>query len=158
MTSDLRMIPYLLIPAVLMLVACSSPVPPDPTPTPPPTPIPLPEVPRVSVPVATMVPYQEAERLKAYEYVRYALLGVELHTDTEGVVILTVFNGTPAHEAGLRYGDYISGIGGRQVSEHEEVTRYVRSSRPGDIVTVTILRDETEMAATVRLGERWVRP
>ena len=152
MTIDFRVIPILLIAAVSILGACSSPIPPDPTP------IPLPEVPRVAVAVATMVPYEQAETLKAWDYVRYAHLGVELRTRSEGVIIYDVVRGSAAHEAGLQYGDYILSIGGRQVSQYEQVTLFVRSLRPGDFVNVTILRDETEMATTIRLGERWLRP
>ena len=70
--------------------------------------------------------------------------------------------GGPAEEAGLRAGapalgqdgDVIVAIEGRAVTEPDDVAQAIEGKRPGDRVSVTVLRDGDEREITVTLGKR----
>lgn len=70
-----------------------------------------------------------------------------------GAYIVAVVPGGAADEAGLRDGDVIVGLGGRDVSDAESLGEAIRSHRPGDEVEVrVVLPDGIERTFTVTLG------
>jgi membrane-associated protease RseP (regulator of RpoE activity) len=71
-----------------------------------------------------------------------------------GVRITGVREGSPAHEAGLRGGDVIVELGGKEVSNLQTYTYALREHAPGDEVVVVVLRDGQRVGFDAVLGER----
>jgi len=71
-----------------------------------------------------------------------------------GVLIAQVFEGGSAEAAGLLKDDIILKWNGEDVSGGATLMRNLRSSEPGDIVTLTIRRGSEDMEVKVELKER----
>jgi serine protease Do len=71
-----------------------------------------------------------------------------------GALVADVTAGSGAEVAGLRTGDVITSIDGKEVKLAEDVTSAVNSHKPGDEIKVTYLRGEESQEVTVKLGER----
>lgn len=71
----------------------------------------------------------------------------------EGVLIVRVVRNSPAANAGLRAGDVIQSVGGQAVADSEAVQEAVESSKVGQELDVTVLRNGQELTLTVRPGE-----
>lgn len=112
---------------------------------------------------------------------RYPYLGISSQSDLsldemealglttyKGAYILSVVEGSPADQAGLRGGstatrfeylqaggDLITAFDGKPVDTYEEMLSYLLTTKsPGDTVVLKILRDGQPMDVTVTLGER----
>lgn len=72
-------------------------------------------------------------------------------TQTQGVYIKGVNPGGSAATAGLRSGDIILGVDGKELRNSAELTEYLGRQRPGDKVSLGILRDGKVMAVAVEL-------
>jgi S1-C subfamily serine protease len=70
-----------------------------------------------------------------------AWLGVLSYTLREHVVIATVMPGAPAEKAGLQQGDLVLAVDGNDVSERRIMYEAVRNHRPGDQITLKVLRN-----------------
>jgi len=68
-----------------------------------------------------------------------------------GVLIVGVVEGSPADRAGISAGDVIVNFGGRPVKTIEELRRRIMSSKVGDPVQITIIRDEESRDVKVAL-------
>ncbi|MGZ4198784.1 MAG: S1C family serine protease [Thermoleophilia bacterium] len=113
--------------------------------------------------------------------VTYAWLGVSGQTVSpdvakalglgvsQGVLVAGVESGSPAAKAGIRGGqrqvalqnqvyvtggDVITKIDGRTVSSNEQLSTIVLAHKPGDQVTVTVVRGSATTTLTVTLGTR----
>jgi putative serine protease PepD len=94
----------------------------------------------------------------------HAWLGVSLSIEQQvaqeggvsrqAAVVGDVSAGTPAQEAGLRAGDAVVAIDGEPVNGAESLTAQVRDRRPGDQVTVDVVRDGQRTGVDVQLGVR----
>jgi serine protease DegQ len=73
---------------------------------------------------------------------------------TSGVVVLDVVRGGPAGKAGLRPGDVLTALDGKQVTTVEDFLAALRPHRPDDTVTVTYLRGSARQDAKVTLADR----
>jgi S1-C subfamily serine protease len=121
------------------------------------------------------------DQLKADGKVEYAYLGVTseslypqlaehlgLDTDT-GALITDVVNGSPADDAGLKGstgedtfqlqqvktgGDVVIAVDGKPVLENNDLSKLVAIHKPGDKVTLQILRDGEKQDVEVTLGSR----
>lgn len=82
-----------------------------------------------------------------------AMLGVTPDDDNKGARIDAVSEGSAAAKAGLKKGDVITRIDNEKVSEADDVSRIIRSKKPGDKVAITYLRDGKEQKQTVELGK-----
>jgi len=69
-----------------------------------------------------------------------------------GVVVTSVFPGSPAQAAGVMAGDVIVAVNGRRVTTTGQVTGLVDADHPGDRVRLTIDRGRFEMTLGVMLG------
>jgi Do/DeqQ family serine protease len=69
-----------------------------------------------------------------------------------GVIVTDVVKGSPAEKAGIKTGDLILKIDGREVKNSIQLRAYVQSKKPGDRVKLKILRDGKEMEIRVTLG------
>lgn len=79
-------------------------------------------------------------------------LGLE---DTNGALVANVVAGGPSDKAGLRQGDMIVAINGRQVKNFDELISYLFShASPGDVVQLDVLREGQPQQIELTLGAR----
>jgi serine protease Do len=71
----------------------------------------------------------------------------------EGALISDVIKGSPAAEAGLRRGDVVIGLNGKQVSQPGTLSREIAMMRPGSRAELKLLREGQERTVTVKVGE-----
>ncbi len=103
-------------------------------------------------------------RLKGGQSIDRPFLGVSTGASLSGrgAVVREVTPGGPAEDAGIRAsssllsddGDVIVGVEGRAVTEPDDVAQAIEGKRPGDRVTVRVLRDGQERDIAVTLGRR----
>ena len=99
----------------------------------------------------------------------HAYLGVVMVDTDDGVAVTEVRDGAPADDAGLREatgertvegtrvptgGDIVVGFDGREITSSAELQSAVESKRPGDEVTLTVLRGGDRIDVEVTLDER----
>ncbi|WP_210480777.1 S1C family serine protease [Naasia sp. SYSU D00948] len=78
-------------------------------------------------------------------------LGLE---DPEGVAVLSVVEGGPADQAGIRPGDLLKAIDGEALRSPEELLGALRRQDPGDRVEVELRRGDDLETVTVTLADR----
>ena len=78
-------------------------------------------------------------------------------SNTTGAVVQDVTPGSPAERAGLRPYDVIAALDGQAVSTGDELIAMVSARRPGDAVTLQVMRDGRDTSMLVKLAERPVR-
>lgn len=106
------------------------------------------------------------EDLMAYGTVQRGWLGVQIRNiskdlvaeqDLEvisGAYVMGVDPSSGAREAGVKEGDVIVAIDGRDISTTAQLIGYIGSKRPGDKIKVTVNRGGKEMDYTVTLKNR----
>jgi Do/DeqQ family serine protease len=72
---------------------------------------------------------------------------------TEGFYISEVSTGSGAEKAGLKTNDVIIKMDGVKISTYADLTGFLRSKRPDDIVQVTFLRDGNQQVTKVKLNK-----
>ncbi len=82
-----------------------------------------------------------------------AMLGVMTSEDEKGARINEVSKESAAEKAGLKKGDVITRINDAKVEDAGDVTEQVRKHKPGDKVTVTVLRDGKEQKIVAELSK-----
>ncbi|MEK7533377.1 MAG: trypsin-like peptidase domain-containing protein [Patescibacteria group bacterium] len=70
----------------------------------------------------------------------------------EGAYIMSVVDGSPAGKAGVRSEDIITKINGDKLTSSNDLARVVGKKKAGDVVTLTIWRDDKDTTLTVTLG------
>jgi serine protease Do len=75
-------------------------------------------------------------------------------TVDSGAVVADVTAGSGAEVAGLRTGDVITSIDGKDVKAAEDVTSAVNAHKPGEEIKLTFVRRDQTQEVTVKLGER----
>jgi S1-C subfamily serine protease len=110
-----------------------------------------------------------ADQLIETGVVEHAYLGVSLVTVEDGVAIESVRDGTPADEAGLQPatgsrieagvevptgGDVVVEIDGVPISTSGQLQSAVAAKRPGDTVTIVVLRDGDRREVEVTLAKQ----
>jgi S1-C subfamily serine protease len=82
----------------------------------------------------------------------------------EGVYVISVASGSPAETAGLKGGsvdengtpaaggDVITAVDGMSVKTVPDLSNYFKTKNVGDTVTLTVLRDGSQMSVSVTLG------
>jgi len=94
-----------------------------------------------------------AEELRAKGRVERGWLGVSLEEDSRGAVRITgVEKDSPAEQAGLREGDIIRKINGRDVRHGDFLAMEIRNRRPGEEVNLEIERNGRTKEVKVKLG------
>jgi S1-C subfamily serine protease len=107
-----------------------------------------------------------ADQLIEEGFVRHPLLGIagidvspEVAEEfgleaSRGAVVDSVQEGTGAAEAGMRPGDIIVGIDGEPLATMSELVAEVRRRSPGEVLTLSVVRNGDELEIEVTLGER----
>ena len=72
----------------------------------------------------------------------------------EGVLVVEVAPGTPAEAAGLEPGDVIVELDGTPTAGVDELVSALRGSRPGDDLSLAVLRDGGRLELTATLSDR----
>jgi Zn-dependent M28 family amino/carboxypeptidase len=75
-------------------------------------------------------------------------------SDTPGLRLTGVRAGSPADVAGLKAGDVIVELGGAAVKDIYTYSDALYSHKPGDEVSIVVVRDGTRTALHVKLGKR----
>jgi putative serine protease PepD len=109
--------------------------------------------------VRTVIP-----QLKAGRTIERPFLGVSTSESTtrSGAVVREVTPGSPAERAGLRAarspdgsdGDIIVSVGGRPVTDPEDVANAIEDRRPGEEVAVVVQRRGARVTVDIELGRR----
>jgi serine protease Do len=71
-----------------------------------------------------------------------------------GAIVDKVMPGTPAAEAGLKTGDVITKLNGKDIAEASDLTLQVGMLKPGEKVQLTYVRDGAEKTADVTLASQ----
>ena len=71
-----------------------------------------------------------------------------------GVIINSVFEGDPAHQAGLKIGDIILKIGGAEINSPNSMIRVIGAITPGQTINLDILRKGKHKIMPVKLESR----
>lgn len=104
--------------------------------------------------------------LRKYTVVQRAVLGIEIKDITsdlakeknlktlEGAFVGKVGDESAAKKAGVKEGDIINNVNGVEVKSVSELQEQIGRYRPGDKITITILRDNKEQKLNVELKNR----
>jgi serine protease Do len=76
------------------------------------------------------------------------------HKDKSGALVSDVFKGDPADRAGIKVGDIIKEINGKNIKDTHELLLTIAASHVGEKMTVKALRDGKEMLFEVFVVER----
>ena len=119
--------------------------------------------------IPTSIMNKVIEDLKTYGTVQRALIGIrgtevrnQIDAEKEqgrtpdygtvnGIYVTEVTADGAAEEAGLRKGDVITAIDGKEIQKFGELQESIVNHRPGDKVNVTYLRDKKEHTVTLTL-------
>ncbi len=93
--------------------------------------------------------------IAAAELSKIGYLGVALEpADGKGVRVMQVIPNTAASKAGLKVQDVISSVAGTAVHDPEQFQMQMAKRRPGDAVTLHVLRGEEELDLEATLQKR----
>jgi len=105
-------------------------------------------------------------QLKATGHVQRGYLGIRLRNvstdlkdafglkDTKGAFVDDVEKGLPGDRAGLRPGDVILGVDGKNVATMDELVKIISAREPGSRVKLSVLREGRPVVLTARLEDR----
>ena len=82
-----------------------------------------------------------------------AMLGVVTEDAEGGVKVTEITDESAAKKAGIKEGDIITKIGDTKIEDPDQLSEAVRKHKPGEKVTVTLLRDKKEQKVTAELGK-----
>ncbi len=95
-----------------------------------------------------------AEELIATGDSQTPIIGVVLNTafTGDGAKVSEITPGGPAEKAGVRVGDVITGLNGRQVADSTELVVVIRSYAPGEEIEITLTRNGQSSTVSLALG------
>ena len=70
-----------------------------------------------------------------------------------GVLVQQIVHGGPSDKAGLKAGDIITTIDGRQIKDGDDLVNEITSRRPGSSIRLGYSRDGKQMDTTVTIGD-----
>ena len=89
--------------------------------------------------------------------VQTGYLGVTMAPATggqDGALVQEVASGSPAERAGVRVGDLVVAIDGKAVENYSELGARIRAHKPGDKITLKVVRGGNETTITATLAQR----
>lgn len=75
-------------------------------------------------------------------------------SETQGFYVNEVTKNSGAEKAGIKKGDIIIKIDGTTISSYAELSGYINTKRPNDVVNVTLLRNSKPKTTAVTLSKR----
>ena len=75
-------------------------------------------------------------------------------TVESGAVVVDVSAESGAEKAGIKPGDVIVEIDGAAIASADDVFKAIERRRPGDTVTIVLVRGKERMTVKAKLGER----
>lgn len=87
------------------------------------------------------------------DYRRGGFLGIQCHPDQQRCVVIRIVANSAAQKAGLIVNDVIYEYEGKRVGNFKSLTALISENRPGDKVTMKILRNEQKLTKELTLGE-----
>jgi putative serine protease PepD len=96
----------------------------------------------------------ELNQLEAGKTVSHAYLGVGTtqSTGTTGARVGSVVAGGPAASAGLKAGDIVTAIDGKQINGSSDLVAAIAGHHPGDRMELTVRRGSSTLTLTATLG------
>jgi putative serine protease PepD len=96
----------------------------------------------------------ELDQLGAGQTVSHAYLGVGTtqSTGTTGARVGSVVAGGPAASAGLKAGDIVTAIDGKQINGSSDLVAAIAGHHPGDRMELTVRRGSSTLTLTATLG------
>ncbi len=83
---------------------------------------------------------------------RFSGVGLSVTQVPRGLRVATVFDGSPAKEAGIKVGDVITAVNGHSIAGQDaELSTAQIKGKPGTEVTLTVLRPSTDASRTLDL-------
>ena len=104
-------------------------------------------------------------QLKANGHVERGLLGVQIQPVTEelaqslsldsanGALVAAVEPDSAALKAGIKSGDVIRSVDGKNITTIRDLTRTIAAAQPGSTVEIALWRDGKEMTLSAKLGD-----
>lgn len=71
-----------------------------------------------------------------------------------GIVVNSVHSGSPAAAAGLEADDRFLRLDGQEIKTHEDLKRVMAAHRPGDTVSLAVVRKDETVELALTFGER----
>ena len=71
-----------------------------------------------------------------------------------GIYVVKINSDGPAYKTNIKTGDIITKIDGNTVNRMSELRNYIYRKKPGDVVTLTILRNKKEYAFKINLSKK----
>jgi S1-C subfamily serine protease len=97
-------------------------------------------------------------KLKRGQTIERPYLGVQTGPPSlnaaAGAEVKSVNRGGPADRAGLKVGDVITKVGGRQIGDPSDVSKAIEGRRVGDTVAIEVDRDGRTKRVKLKLGNR----
>ena len=95
-----------------------------------------------------------AQQLIAHGTAAHAWLGVQVRSDSSGAAVAKVSSGSPAAKAGLEGGrrDVIVAVDGHAIDTPAELASAVAAHKPGDRITLHVVRNGTGRDVPITLG------
>jgi putative serine protease PepD len=96
----------------------------------------------------------ELHKLEAGQTVSHAYLGVGTtqSTGTTGAGVGSVTAGSPAASAGLKAGDIVTAVDGKQITSSSDLVAAIAARAPGDRIDLTVRRGSNTLTLTATLG------
>lgn len=82
-----------------------------------------------------------------------AYLGVQIADGEDGVEVMAVAPNSPAEEAGIEVSDIIQQVDETVIDTPNQLSEYISTKAPGDVVSVTLLRGEATLTVEATLAE-----
>jgi serine protease Do len=82
-----------------------------------------------------------------------AMLGVTTDKADKGAEIQEISKASAAEKAGLKEGDVITRVNDTKIEDADDLSKAIKSHKPGEKVTITYLRNDKEQKMTVELGK-----
>ena len=75
-------------------------------------------------------------------------------SQTQGFYVAGVTKKSGAEKAGIKEGDIIIKLDDKKVNSFSDLTSYINTKRPDDVINVTVIRDENEKIIPVKLSKK----